>query len=161
MRYQTLRRNSFPLSLFNGPREILWYPTNLSLQFRTEIFSLFSLHILWYRCLHAISKLSRPLARQSYLSLSLVFRRPGRLGSHLRRESAKYSRLVSGASKPAPLVEYQKDRDFRQPDLVCQLPLKLSEDREENAFFQAPNLLQTIFSSRRCSLVSSAEAHSD
>ncbi len=59
---------------------------------------------------------------QKKFNYSTLFSLAGWLGSDLRRESANYSRLLSGARKPALLIEYQRVRDFREPDLVCKCP---------------------------------------
>lgn len=56
------------------------------------------------------------------LPFNTLFSLAGWLGSDLRRESANYSRLISGARKPSLLIEYRRVRDFRKPDLVCGCP---------------------------------------
>lgn len=65
------------------------------------------------------------------LSYNALFSLAGWLGSDLRRESANYSRLISGAKKPALLIEYQRVPDFRDPDLVCSCPRNYSNTKKK------------------------------
>lgn len=66
--------------------------------------------------LHVYITLENKLSYDNLFSLACW------LGSDSRRECANYNRLISGATKPSLLVEYQRVRDFRGPDLVCQCP---------------------------------------
>lgn len=46
------------------------------------------------------------------------------LGSDIRRELANYSRILARASKPILLIEYDRVKHFREPDIVCSCPRK-------------------------------------
>jgi hypothetical protein len=75
--------------------------------------------------LHVYMNLERNLPFVTLFSLACW------LGSDPRRECANYARLISGATKPALLIEYERVRDFREPDLVCSCPRNFPNTRKK------------------------------